>query len=499
MSKGTFLQEKFKKNKPKTVRLRFAPAPTGKMHLGNIRTALENFLFSRKNSGTFVLRIEDTDPARNFDPQAKDIINLLKWLGLTFDEGPYFQSERTNIYQEKLNELKKQANPDQANPDQDNPGQKLIYRCFCTTEELEEKRQRQISLKKPPRYDRTCLKLSQEEIQKKLDAGTPFIWRFKIDHTKNISFYDIARGELTFDLANFSDFPITRQDGSFTFIFANVIDDWLMNITYILRGDDHLTNTVNQVALLHAFDAPTQYYWHLPILCNKDGKKLSKRDFGFSIDDLKDDGYLPQAIVNYLGIIGGSVKDEIMTLDELVKALPEHPSSTSHIKYDVEKLNWVNHKWIEKLTPQELAAACKPFLAKVYDLSGISDGILEKLVSLVQSDLVILKDVIPATKFYFEQPSIAENQDYPEQDYPEQDYPEADPNVLEIIKKHTDKIDNIDEFLKAVKESAREKNIAPSAALQTIRLLLIGSKKGPFLHGLLEILGKKESIKRLQI
>jgi len=450
------------------VKTRFAPAPTGKMHLGNIRTALENYLFTKKKDGIFVLRVEDTDPERNFDPDAKDILANLQWLGITFDEGPYFQSKRTKIYQEKLKELQDKG---------------LIYRCFCTTHELEEKRQRQIALKKPPRYDRTCLNLSQDEVQKNLDAKKPFIWRFKINPQKKIEFNDLARGKLHFELANFSDYPITRQNGTFTFIFANAIDDALMNITYVLRGDDHLTNTVNQVALYQALGVAIPTFWHLPILCNIDGKKLSKRDFGFSLDDLKDAGYLPQAIVNYLGIIGGSVKDEIMTLDELTKAFPEHPSSTSHIKYDVEKLNWVNHKWIEKLSSQELVKACRPFLEQVYKLNEVSDKKLEKLLTLVQSDLITLKDSVKAVNFYFEKPELSET---------------TDQKVMDIIKSHSNLLDQPEIFLDKVKESARKENIAPSIIFQTIRLLLIGSKKGPNILGLLKVLEKEKATKRLQ-
>ncbi len=463
------MQEKNKKERNNSVRVRFAPAPTGKMHLGNIRTALENYLFAHKMNGQLVLRIEDTDPERNFDPGAHQIIATLKWLGLNHDEGPYFQSERTTIYQEKLKELEKKG---------------FIYRCFCSTEELEKKRERQIALKKPPRYDRTCLNLSDEVIQKKLANNEPFIWRFKVNSEKTVEFTDLARGILPFDLSNFSDFPITRQDGSVTFIFANAIDDMLMNITHVLRGADHLTNTVNQILIYHAFNAPVPIFWHLPILCNIEGKKLSKRDFGFSLEDLKNAGYLSEAIINYLGIIGGSVKDEIMSLEQLVQSFPEHPSSTDHIKYDVEKLNWVNHKWIEQLNPAQLVAACKPFLEQVYDIKHISENKLENLLTLVQSDLITLKTAVEAIQFYFKEPVITET---------------INPALIALFAKHKDTINDPHEFIEALKEDARKENIAPSTLLQTIRLLLIGSKKGPHLEGLLKALDKKEIVKRLRI
>src|SRR5579863_4599044 len=257
------------------VRVRFAPSPTGMMHLGNVRAALINFLFAHQKKGTFVLRIEDTDAQRMLDPEAKKIIEDLAWLGLTYDEGPhvggpyapYFQSERMNLYQEKLHLLKEKN---------------LIYRCFCSEEELAKRRDRQQALKLPPRYDRTCLALSEKEINHLLDNNTLFIWRFKLDHQRSVTITDLAHGETTFKLSNFSDFAITRQDGSFTFIFANFVDDLLMKITHIFRGEDHLSNTANQAALFAAAGAPLPIYWHLPILCNLEGKKLSKRDFGFS-------------------------------------------------------------------------------------------------------------------------------------------------------------------------------------------------------------------------
>src|SRR3972149_8803029 len=214
------------------VRVRFAPSPTGLMHLGNIRSALLNFLFARQKNGIFILRIEDTDSQRNFDPGGKQIFSDLKWLNIDYDEGPekdgsygpYFQSQRTNIYQEKLEELHKKN---------------YVYRCFCTVEELEKKRKRQIALKQPPRYDRTCLALSEKEINENIGSKKSYIWRMKINQSENISVDDMARGIIKFDLQNFSDFALTRTDGSFTFIFANCIDDILMRITHVFRGEDH--------------------------------------------------------------------------------------------------------------------------------------------------------------------------------------------------------------------------------------------------------------------
>ncbi len=451
---------------PKNVRVRFAPSPTGIMHLGNVRTALLNYLFAQKYNGTYILRIEDTDRERDADPGAKQILKHLAWLGIRHNEGPYFQSQRTQIYQEKL-EMLRQKN--------------CVYRCFCTQEELEKKRERQVALKKPPRYDRTCMQLSQEEIQRKLDAHTPFIWRFRLDHDENVRFNDLAHGALSFDLANFSDTPLTRQDGSVTFIFANAVDDMLMEISHVLRGDDHLTNTVTQIALYHALGYPIPIFWHLPILCNVDGKKLSKRDFGFSLNDLQDAGFLPQAIVNYLAIIGGSSTEEILPLSQLINTIHERPASTSHIKYDVEKLRWVNHRWVEKISSEELIDACKPWLMQAYDLSKIAPDILVALIELVRSDLVTLKDVIPATQFYFQRPTGVT----------------LGANIAAITVPALNLIEQPTMFTEAIKKSAKQAKIPLSNVLPAIRNALTGSPTGPHVIGIIEVLGSQEARLRL--
>lgn len=380
------------------VRVRFAPSPTGIMHLGNVRAALLNYLFARQKDGTFVLRIEDTDPQRNFDPQGKQILADLAWLSLHFDEGPgvnekygpYYQSERTSIYHDYLEKLKTMGR---------------VYRCFCSQEELEKKRQRQMALKMPPRYDRTCLKLTQADIEKKLADNTPFIWRFKLDDS-TLQVTDLARGVVTYDLKHFADFALTRPDHSFTFLFTNAIDDMLMHITHVIRGEDHLTNTALQANLYQAFNHPIPVFWHLSIMCNKEGKKLSKRDFGFSLHDLRDAGFLPETIDNYLATQSGTFTEEIMDLKKLASAINfDHIASTGPIKYDVDKLRWINHKWIQRLSPEELLKRCLPFMQLVgQQVCAIDDATLLKLIKAVQPDLTTLLDASKALEFYFVEP-----------------------------------------------------------------------------------------------
>jgi glutamyl-tRNA synthetase len=470
-----------------TVRVRFAPSPTGMMHLGNVRAALINFLFAHQKKGTFVLRIEDTDAQRMLDPEAKKIIEDLAWLGLTYDEGPhvggpyapYFQSERMNLYQEKLHLLKEKN---------------LIYRCFCSEEELAKRRDRQQALKLPPRYDRTCLALSEKEINHLLDNNTLFIWRFKLDHQRSVTITDLAHGETTFKLSNFSDFAITRQDGSFTFIFANFVDDLLMKITHIFRGEDHLSNTANQAALFDALDVALPTYWHLPILCNIEGKKLSKRDFGFSLRDLKEAGFLPEAINNYVGIIGGSFKEEIMSLDALVEKFNfDNIHSAGRITYDLEKLKWVSRNWIMQYDPVKLTVLCRPLLENIYkETKNISDEKLTMLLQIIKSELTTINDSVNALAFYFAPPSL-DAVDI-EACVPQTSYD----TIADIVNENYTFLSDPQHFATQIKTAAKNKGLPLKELFWFLRLALIGKTNGPGIHELVHMLGADESRVRIE-
>lgn len=467
-------------------RVRFAPAPTGIMHLGNVRAALLNFLFAKKTGGTFILRIEDTDAQRNFDVGAHHILNDLHWLSLLHDEGPgipdmtvsYFQSERTTLYQEQLSMLQERN---------------LVYRCFCSPEQLEKKRDRQRALKQPPRYDRTCYSMPTDQILNRLENQNPFVWRLYLDHTVPVIIHDLAHGNISFDMANFSDFPLTRQDGSFTFIFSNFVDDYLMNITHVFRGEDHLSNSANQAVLYHYFNAPLPIFWHLPIITNIEGKKLSKRDFGFSLHDLRQAGFLPEAINNYLAIIGGSYKNEIMSQKELIESVNfDAIQSTGHIKYDVEKLRWINHQWIVRLSSSDLLERCKETLLSAYPQAKELDYYhLETLIQGVKTDLVTIHDVVPALAFYFISPDITHTQclEYAGQ--------ETIAILHGIIKEAQPLIGNHELFMQTVKSRSAECNIKPAALFCVLRLILTGSGKGLGIGQLLALLPHAEIINRI--
>lgn len=459
------------------IRLRFAPAPTGWMHLGNVRAAFINALYAKKYNGTMILRIEDTDGERIIDVGGKRIQSDLAWLGITYNEGPIFQSDRTALYKTHLDTLIEK---------------KAVYRAFETPEELETQRALQIAQGLPPRYNRASLKLTDAEIQQKLDAGTPFVWRFKLPHTA-VTFHDIARGDMTFELSNISDFAVTRNDGSFTFIFANFVDDMLMQITHVLRGEDHMTNTAAQLPLYHLFNAPVPTFYHLPIICNVEGKKLSKRDFGFSLDDLNKAGFLPEAICNYLAVIGGSFKQEIMDFDELAQAVNFDTSSPAGtIRYDAEKLRWFNHKWITRLSLEELVKRTTPCVLEQFPQAA-HDPKLNELIAKIQPDMVTLHDAVELLSFYFTHPQPAAEV------LEHHQAARCMPILKDCLQPYAQAELNADAFLDCVKTKSKAENIQLKDMFAILRLLLTGQPQGLAVKDIIAMLGSDEAKKRLYI
>lgn len=472
-------------SKDSSIRVRFAPSPTGIMHLGNVRTALLNYLFAQQKQGNNILRIEDTDPDRNFDPNAIRLQNDLAWLGFTYNEGPqggphapYFQSQRSALYQKQLEILQEK---------------KAIYRCFCSAQELEHKRERALALHIAPRYDRTCLSLSQAAIEENLTQGIPFIWRFKIPNNQIVEVNDLAQGVIKFDLNHFSDFPVSRSDGSFTFLFANCIDDMLMEITHVLRGEDHLSNTANQILLFTTFGKNPPLFWHLPILCNVDGKKLSKRDFGFALADLRNEGFLPESIINYLAILGGSFVQEIMDVPTLIKTLNfDAIKPTRNIKYDVEKLRWVNHQWMQRYDLEKLFQLVKPIMFKAYPhLQEHEQASLLALLQTVRSELVTLYDIVPALHFYCVEPNVTHDT------IAEHIPTELHQGFFAMLKKHLPLLSNHETFLATTKKDAQELGVSPKLFFGIMRIIISGSAKGPALKDIITLLGQERVTQRI--
>jgi len=292
---------------PTHIKTRFAPSPTGYLHVGGARTALFNYLFAKKFGGTFLLRIEDTDPERSKPEYSEQILISMKWLGLDWDEGPYHQSERMHIYQQYTQKLLEEGK---------------AYRCFCTPEELEEMREQQRQQGLPTRYDGRCSRLTQEEIEERLNKGMPFAVRLKVPQDRRIiAWDDMVKGHIEINSSELDDFILVRSDGTPTYNFAVVIDDHTMGVTHVLRGEDHIPNTPKQILIYEALGWGTPEFGHVPMILGKDKTKLSKRHGAVGVEAYRDEGFLPEALFNFLALLGASYDPdrEVYTKQELIE------------------------------------------------------------------------------------------------------------------------------------------------------------------------------------
>lgn len=341
------------------ARVRFAPSPTGKLHLGSGRTALFNWLVARGSGGAFVLRLEDTDKERSSAAFEQDIMDSMRWMGLDWDEGPdiggphgpYRQSERMDLYKQYGEQLLADGK---------------AYRCWCTSDELDARRRAVIEGGGTWRYDRRCLLMDGAERARLETEGAPFTVRFRVPEGM-VAVDDILRGDVMVDASQIDDFIIMRSDGTAGFHLAVVVDDLTMEITHVIRGDDHLTNAVRHVLLFQAFGGPTPRFLHHSLLFGPDGTKLSKRHGSTSVSDYREMGYLPQALVNYLALLswspGAGDEREIFTMDQLVEEFSIKGVSASKAIFDFDKLNWIDRQHIKTFSDEELAELLKPFLA----------------------------------------------------------------------------------------------------------------------------------------
>ena len=333
------------------VRVRFAPSPTGFPHIGNIRTALFNWLFARHNSGTFILRIEDTDVARKVEGAEEMIIDSLNWLGMDYDEGPVYQSRRLNKYREAADRL---------------IAEDKAYRCYCSPERLDAMRREQMKNKQPPGYDRTCRNLTDSQRAELESRGIIPVVRFKSPLEGTTEFSDLIKGDIEFDNSTLDDFVLLKSDGYPTYHLANIIDDHEMNITHVLRADEWISSTPRHVLLYAAMGWQPPEFGHLPMILGTDRSKLSKRHGATAINEYREQGFLPETMINFLALLGWSLDDktEIMSCDEIIKNFSlERVSKTAAI-FNKEKLEWMNGVYIRGLSIEQLARRAMPFLEK---------------------------------------------------------------------------------------------------------------------------------------
>lgn len=487
----------------KKIRVRFAPSPTGKAHIGGLRTALYNFLFAKKNDGDFLLRIEDTDRKRFVDGAMENLINSMNWAGLEYDEGvfwedgklsqkgdfgPYIQSQRGEIYKKYALELVKKG---------------LAYYCFCEPERLEKVRLVQQENKQAPMYDRYCLNnLEPEKINEKIKEKCPVTIRLKVPKNEIIEFEDLVRGKVSFNTNNIDDQILLKSDGLPTYHLANVVDDHLMNITHILRAEEWLPSTPKHILLYRAFGWEEPKFAHLPQLLSVDKKKLSKRMGDVAIEDYIKKGYLKEALINFIALLGwnpgeGSTQ-EIFSLQELIEKFELTKVHKAGAVFDLKKLDWINSQYIKKLSEKELLEIAKPFLLDKdffinADQNKKTNEYLVKVLSIEKQRLVKLADIGSENKFFFEDIFYEKNLLF-WKDNSENQTIEALKNAIDVlgfIKKEDWNLNNLE---KKLLDKAGEKR---GDFLWPLRAALTGVQKSPSPFECAWVLGKDESMQRL--
>ena len=476
------------------VRVRFAPSPTGHLHIGGARTAIYNWAFARHHGGTFVLRIDDTDRERSTDQNTQAIIRSLRWLGLDWDEGPevggdfgpYYQMQRTGTYGEALEVLKANGH---------------AYPCFCSPEELEVKRAaaRDESGGGASGYDRTCRGIDRAAAMARVDAGEPHVWRVAVPLDRgDIIFDDAIRGETRFPGDAMDDFILVRTDGTPTYMFASVVDDWTMQITHIIRGDDHLSNTPRQIVVYEALDAEVPTFAHMSLIFGADGKRLSKRHGATSVESYRDMGYLSEVLLNYLAGLGFSIDGEttIFDRDTLIREFDLARVSTSPGVWDPEKLDWMNGLYLRDMPAEEFADRMAPWLeAEGFVGPGDVDARREwfaRLAPLIAEGTKRLDEVADKVRFLFVEPVL-------EGDAVDKALStEGAGRSLQAAEMAlTDVTWSVAEIEAALRELPEQLGLKPKAVFQAVRVAITGSTVSPPLFESIELLGKERALARL--
>lgn len=468
------------------VRVRFAPSPTGYLHLGSVRTALYNWLFARHYQGKFILRIEDTDELRSTKEAVEIILEGLEWLGLDWDEGPCFQMQRLEIYKSYTQQL---LNEDKT------------YYCYCSPEELEDIRQSALAEKKPPKYDGRCRYLTEEEKKEYETQGRKPVIRFKTPKKGETKFTDLVHGEVKFENILLDDFVLLKANGVPTYNYAVVIDDHLMKISHVLRGDDHISNTPRQILLYQASGWEPPQFAHFPMILGLDHGKLSKRHGAISVVEYKHQGYLPEALLNYLALLGWGTteSEEIFALEELIKKFSLERCGKAAAVFDPQKLLWINGLYIREMPVEELYPYALEELKKAELVSDTPDEktaeYIKKAISLEQEKIKILTDIPYLLEFFLKEDIVYQE--------------EAVNKVLKVagVEKILADLEelfaqeenfNTQVLENKVRQYCQEKNLNTKATFHPLRVAVSGRREGPCLFKMLELLGKERVIRRIK-
>ncbi|QQS37635.1 MAG: glutamate--tRNA ligase [Ignavibacteriales bacterium] len=471
-------------------RVRFAPSPTGYLHVGGLRTALYNFLFAKKNNGTFVLRIEDTDRNRFVEGAVENLISALKWAGLDYDEGPeldgkfgpYQQSQRLEIYKSHADELIKT---------------RKAYYCFCTPERLQSLREEQEKQKLPQaKYDKHCLHLSQSEVEKKLSENIPYVIRLNVESGITIKFDDVIREHVEFESNNVDDQVLIKSDGFPTYHLANVVDDHLMKITHVIRGEEWLSSTPKHVLLYDAFRWERPVFAHLPLLLNPDKSKLSKRQGDVAVEDYRDKGYLKDALINFVALLGWNAGDdkEFYIMDELINSFSLERVNKSGAVFDIQKLNWLNAEHLRKMDDKDILELLKAeFLKPEFDSYKFTDEYLLLVIQSMKERVSFVKEFITSCAYFYNSPDTYEQKSI------EKNWKEDTPSHLLKIKDAFSLLTNPskEDYENALTSVANELNVGKGKLIHPLRLAVSGQSTGPGMFDLLFILGKDEVLKRI--
>ena len=469
----------------KQVRVRFAPSPTGYPHLGNIRTALFNWLFARHNYGTFILRIEDTDVARRVEGAVDMIVDSLHWLGLDWDEGPYFQSERLNHYHEIANELVKRD---------------AAYLCYCSSQRLEALRQEQMSHKQPPGYDRKCRSLTLEQKKEMEASGITPVVRFKSPPDGQTTFHDLIRGEIVFENSTLDDFVLLKSDGYPTYHLANIVDDHMMKISHVLRADEWLSSTPRHILLYRTLDWQSPQFAHLPMILGPDRSKLSKRHGATAINEYKEQGYLAEAMINFLSLLGWSLDDktEILTKEEIIKNFSLERVSKTAAVFNKDKLDWMNGVYIRSLSPDDFAIQAIPFLENNLPAQikrPLDIAYLQNIMPLIQDRAKTLLEVTQLTEFFF-----VEELEY---DTNLLLHKIEKPQAVQALQITISRLEGLDKWSTdslehIIRPLAEELGLKTGVFFGLLRVATTGRTAAPPLFQTMAVLGKERCFKRLK-
>lgn len=472
------------------VRVRFAPSPTGFLHVGGLRTALFNYLFARKNEGVFVLRIEDTDRSRYVEGAVEGLIDTLYWAGLTYDEGPgkggphgpYIQSQRIDVYRAHVSQLLEGGKG---------------YRCFCTPERLEEMRKEFERRKISPKYDRTCLRLSAEEVRRNLDGGKPFVIRMKIPEARTVAFDDLIRGRVEFLSDRLDDQVLMKSDGYPTYHLANVVDDHLMGISHVIRGEEWISSTPKHILLYEYFGWEIPKFAHLPLLLNPDRSKLSKRQGDVAVEEYREKGFLPEALVNFVALLGWNPGDqrEVFTLEQLVQEFSLERVGKAGAIFNLEKLKWLNFQHLRMKPDAEVLGMLKEHLAQseIGD-KQFEDGYLMKVIDAMRERVAFVKDFVQKSPYFFEAPVHSNS------DAVKKRWKPGAPDQLKKLIEEFSRLENPkkEDYEAALHRAAEASNIGHGQLIHAVRWAASGMDVGPGLYDILWILGKEETIRRIR-